>query len=395
MTPRLFQELCMSTRRFALFALPLVTLACHASSVPAPAPAESGAFVVTLGNDTVAVDQYTRVGDRIDGTFMQRAPRTIVTKYVITLTPTGMPSLYEVSQRLPDGGLVPPLNTRSTTVTFVGDSAMTQIQRDTLVTRRVLARSAFPYINFAVSMYAQPIAALRAANRDSAMFAIIGAGGNATPLAVVRKSPNRYWMIVGGFPTEVTTDDRGRVQTVDGARTTQHIVTQRQSAADVAALAAMFAQRGGVLSPRDTVNATIGAAQLWVDYGRPSARGRRVFGANGVIGDTIWRTGANAATQFTTNVPLTIAGQTVPAGTYTLWTVAIPGRYQLIINKQTKQWGTEYHADQDLVRVPLQATQLSQSVDRFTISVEPRGANAGVLRLQWDTTELTVPFTTP
>ena len=64
--------------------------------------------------------------------------------------------------RLPGGGLIPPNNTRSATVTFVGDSAITQIQRDTLVTRRVLARSAFPYINFAVSMYALPIAALRA-----------------------------------------------------------------------------------------------------------------------------------------------------------------------------------------------------------------------------------------
>jgi hypothetical protein len=386
----------MFTPRFALLALALTTVACRPSSAPAPSAAESGAYVVRLGNDTVAVDQYTRVGDRIEGTFMQRAPRTIVTKYVITMNPSGMPSLFEVSQRLPEGGLVPPTNTRSATVTFVGDSAITQIQRDTLITARRLARSAFPFINFAVSMTALPIAALRATNKDSAMYTIVAPGlGNPNPLAVVRKGPNRYWLILGGYPTEVTTDDAGHVLTVDGARTTQHIIARRQASVDVPGLAAMFAQRGGILSPRDTVNATVGAAQLWVDYGRPSARGRRVFGANGVLGDTIWRTGANAATQFRTNVPLTAAGQTIPAGTYTLWTVAVPGRYQLIFNKQVGQWGTEYHAEQDLVRVPLRATQLPAPVDRFTIAVDPAGGNAGVLHIRWDTMNLALPFTTP
>jgi hypothetical protein len=386
----------MSLLRAALLALVVTSLGCKTSSAPAPAPAESGAFVVTLGNDTIAVEQYTRVGDRIEGTFMQRSPRTIVTKYTITLNPSGMPSLYEVSQRQPDGSLVLPNNVRQATVTFTGDSAITQILRDTLVTRRVAARNAFPFLNLAVSLYALPIAALRAANQDSAMYAILGAGGqNPTPLAVVRKGPNRYWIILGTFPTEVTTDDRGRVLTADGARTTQHILTRRQASADVPALAAMFASRGGILSPRDTVNATVGSAQLWVDYSRPFARGRRVFGTNGVLGDTIWRTGANAATQFRTNVPLSVAGQTVPPGTYTLWTLAVPGRYQLIFNKQVGQWGTDYRPEQDLVRVPLQVAQLPQSVDRFTIAVEPSGGNAGVLRLRWDTTELALPFTTP
>jgi len=149
----------------------------------------------------------------------------------------------------------------------------------------------------------------------------------------------------------------------------------------------------GTLSPRDTVTATVGPAQLWVDYGRPSARGRRVFGANGVLGDTIWRTGANAATQFRTSAPLTIAGQTIPAGTYTLWTVAVPGRYQLIVNKEVGQWGTEYKRAQDLIRVPLEVRRLAQPLDRFTIGVDATGGNAGVLTLRWDTTELAVPFT--
>ena len=391
----------MSRYGLVLLAAAAATMGCHASSAPSPGAAESGAFVVKLGNDTVAVDSYRTVGDRIEGTFMQRSPRTIVTKYTITLGPGGVPALYEVTQRLPDGSLVPTNNAqlspvRSATVTFTGDSAITQIRRDSLITRRVAARNAFPFLNLAVSMYQLPINALLATQRDSVQFSAVGSGGgNANQFSIVRKGPNRYWILAGGYPTEVTTDNNGRVMTADGARTTQHILTMRQASADVPALAAMFAARGGVLSPRDTVNASVGSARLWVDYSRPSARGRRVFSANGVLGDTIWRTGANAATQLQTDAPLTIAGQTVPAGKYTLWTVAIPGRYQLVINKQVGQWGTEYHADQDLVRVPLQATQLPQPVDRFTIAVDPSGGNAGVLRIRWDTTELSVPFTTP
>ena len=112
---------------------------------------------------------------------------------------------------------------------------------------------------------------------------------------------------------------------------------------------------------------------------------------NGVLGDTLWRTGANAATQFKTDVDLTVAGAPVPAGMYTLWThTKRDGTYELVLNRQTGQWGTVYDRAQDLVRVPLTRAELPSPVERFTIMVEPRGS-AGVLKLAWDTTELSVP----
>lgn len=390
----------MSTTRLCLIAVAFAGLACHAASAPSPTVAQSGAFVITLGNDTIAVEQTMRVGDRIEGMVLQHAPRTQLTRYVVTLNPDGTPSLLEFTTRLPDGSVVPN-GARNVTVTFTGDSAITQVQRDTLATTRVAAKGAYPFIGSAYSLYALPIAAVRASKADSAALAIYGGGVRATAVNVLRKGENRYWVVVGGYPWEITTDARGQVQTVDGNRTTQHFWAKRQGTVDIAMLSAAWAQREretravGILSPRDTVNATVGSAQLWIDYGRPAARGRKVFGADGVLGDSIWRTGANAATQFRTNVNLTVAGQTVPAGTYTLWMVAIPGKYQLIFNKQTGQWGTEYHADRDLVRVPLQATSLPQFIDRFTIVVEPGAGTTGVLRLRWDTTELTLPFTVP
>lgn len=395
----------MSIPRFTLLALALASTACRGTS-SGPVPASANTYVHWLGKDTLAVEQFTRSGDRIEGTLVVHLPRTVVTRYAITLNPTtGRASALEYNTRLPDGGVVQQGNQqplRSVSITFGADSAVRRDQRDTVIVTRAAAREAFPYINYSIAFFQLAVSALRASNTDTAAYVMYTGGRATTPVGVARRSSAMYSVSVGGFPYQVVVGDRGVVEIVDGARTTQHFEAKRQEGRtlDVAALAATWGQRESqatravALSPRDTVNAAIGAAQLWVDYGRPTARGRKVFGANGVLNDSIWRTGANAATQFRTSVPLTIAGQTVPAGTYTLWTLAIPGRYQLIFNKQVGQWGTVYDAKQDLVRVPLTARQIPAVVDRFTIEIDPASAG-GVLKLRWDTTELSVPFTTP
>ncbi len=393
----------MATVRLTLSALALAALACQPSSAPQPT-AQSNTYLLRLGNDTLAVDQFTRSADRIEGTLVTHLPRTVVTRYTVTINPTtGMASQLVYNSRLPDGSMIVAPNNqpsvRQVTISFMGDSAMQQVQRDTVITVRALARNAFPYLNYSVAFFQLPVARLRAANADSATNAIYTGGRVTTPMLVRRTGSNQYSVSIGGFPYTVTTDNAGVIQSVDGARTTQHFIATRQGEIDAAALATAWAQRErdvrpiAALSVRDTTRATVGPAELWVDYGRPTTRGRRVWGPSGVLNDTIWRTGANAATQFRTNVPITIGGQVVPAGTYTLWTLAVPGRYQLIINKQTGQWGTQYDAKQDLVRIPLQARQLGQHVDRFTIAIEPTGAASGLLKLQWDMTELSVPFT--
>jgi hypothetical protein len=111
--------------------------------------------------------------------------------------------------------------------------------------------------------------------------------------------------------------------------------------------------------------------------------------ASGVLGDTLWRTGANAATQFRTDVDVVLGGKPVPAGTYTLWT-ATTGGYQLVVNKQVGQWGTVYDRNQDLVRIPLQETSVATPAERFTIAVEPQSPGA-LLELTWGTKRLSVP----
>jgi len=149
-----------------------------------------------------------------------------------------------------------------------------------------------------------------------------------------------------------------------------------------------------MLSPRDTTRATVGSAHLLVDYGRPSKRGREIFGGLVPYGE-VWRTGANAATTFVTDRDLVVGAVKVPAGTYTIYSVPAQSAdgWRLIINKQTKQWGTEYHEDQDLARIPMATTAVSPPVEQFTIKIVAKGSNGGELLYVWDTTQASVPFT--
>src|SRR6187399_1420151 len=98
-------------------------------------------------------------------------------------------------------------------------------------------------------------------------------------------------------------------------------------------------------SPHETTKATIDGAAISVTYGRPSVRGRKIMGALVPYG-TVWRTGADEATTLTTDKAIQIGGTSVPAGTYTLYTLPGESAWQLIVNKQTGQWGTEYDQKQ-------------------------------------------------
>jgi hypothetical protein len=146
-----------------------------------------------------------------------------------------------------------------------------------------------------------------------------------------------------------------------------------------------------VPSPRDSVELQVEGARLTVDYGRPSVRGRKIFGGIVPYGK-IWRAGANAATGFVTTTDLLIGGVTVPKGKYTLY--ALPGskEWMLIVNRQTGQWGTVYDAGRDLARVKMTKRLLREPVERFTIELVPQGTHGAVLRLMWERTLVTVPL---
>jgi hypothetical protein len=196
---------------------------------------------------------------------------------------------------------------------------------------------------------------------------------------------------------QATFDSANRMLTYSGARSTYKVEVNRLATPpDVQAVAQRFeateaAHGVTALSVRDTVHASIGNATFTVDYGRPLVRGRVLVG-NILPYDHVWRTGANAATQFTTSAPITLAGMRVPAGQYTLWTVPRTDGADLIVNRQTGQWGTEYDGTQDLAMAPMTTDTLGTPVEEFTISIAPTSKDRGALTMEWGPFRWTAPI---
>jgi hypothetical protein len=138
-----------------------------------------------------------------------------------------------------------------------------------------------------------------------------------------------------------------------------------------------------------------GPSRIAITYGQPHARGRKVEG--GLIPlDTVWRFGANTATTLHSDLDLTVGTVKVPRGDYSLFVLYTRVGWQLIVNRGTGQWGTDYDAAKDVGRVPLTARTLAEPEGSLTIYLVPDAAQPttgyadlrGVLRIKWGATEL-------
>ena len=157
------------------------------------------------------------------------------------------------------------------------------------------------------------------------------------------------------------------------------------------------------LSPHETITAVVDGSEVKIVYGRPYTKKpgtnevRKIWGGL-VPYDRVWRTGADEATLLTTTKPIAIGDLTLPAGTYSLFTLpASDGSAKLIINKRTGQWGIPYdetkEAANELGRVGLKKDTVEKPVDQFTMAVEKGPTGGGVLKMMWETTQYSVPFT--
>jgi len=137
-------------------------------------------------------------------------------------------------------------------------------------------------------------------------------------------------------------------------------------------------------SPSAKVSQLIGLTEVTVEYSRPAVRGRKIWGQL-VPYDKLWRTGANQATKITFSRTTTLAGQSVPAGSYALFTIPSKGAWTVILNKQADQSGSgsEYKAELDQVR--FQVTPKSAPMrERLTFQFSDFNDDQGVLDLEWE-----------
>ena len=137
-------------------------------------------------------------------------------------------------------------------------------------------------------------------------------------------------------------------------------------------------------SPPATATVKLHGQTITIHYNTPSIRGRKIFGGL-VPYDHWWRTGANPATTLVTPVALQIGKLDVPAGTYTLYT--LPSQrdaWMFIVNKQTGQWGTIYHQDQDLGRTPMEQNALAMPQETMSLSFANTHADQTQLHMKWE-----------
>ncbi len=143
-----------------------------------------------------------------------------------------------------------------------------------------------------------------------------------------------------------------------------------------------------------------GPARIAIDYGQPHLRGRNVIGMPGVVPwDSAWRTGANMATQLSTEVDITLGNTFIPRGVYTLFSLPTRNGWKLIVSKDVNQWGTDYDASKDFARIDLRQRTLAEPVESLTFwlipAIEPPTSTTlphGVLKFAWGNTELSTDW---
>jgi hypothetical protein len=319
----------------------------------------------------------------------------MVHHYEITLRADGSVSDYHLALHRVSGK-----DEGSIDIRFDRDSAIVHPSEGK--EQRFAARETFPIFANTIAPIDVVVLHARATKRDSTGVDEVPAFGpyrtRETP--VVFLAHDSLWLGNPRAPLRARLDSDGHLAGLSAAASTTRTETRRVKAYDLYAQVSHFPnvpdsvdiQGVPSISPRDTVRVTVGNASIMIDYGRPSVRGRAVF-SHGVLGDTMWRTGANAATQIVVTRDLVVGHDTLRAGKYSVWTRVAPDNagYSLVFNSQTGQWGTEHHSDRDVLSVPLAVEQLPAPVEKFTIRVVPRGARSQ-LRLEWASTALTVPL---
>ncbi len=146
------------------------------------------------------------------------------------------------------------------------------------------------------------------------------------------------------------------------------------------------------LSPPAETSVTIAGKAIRINYSAPSMRGRKIFGGLEPYG-RVWRAGANEATALHTDANLDIGGLSVPKGDYTLWVYLDPKQWQLVVNKETGQWGLDYNPTHDLGRVKMDMSKPPKPVETYKMTLASLGANQGKLQFAWENTVAEVGIT--
>lgn len=377
------------------------------------APVKRYGFLTMLGHDTISVEAITRQGNTLTTDEVDRFPRVRIRHTVVKLNDDGGIRHLVMDIHTPSE---PSAQRDRKVIADVSDNKVHLSKTDSTGTvKRDFATGGSIIVAHVPQMYSLYelyfAAALKATaathatagkpvqmkqfyiDREFDRFPL--GDVTVTPLADNRVDVIHDWLSGTG---EAVMDSGDNMLSYSGARSTYRVeVKQLTVPPDVKSIAARFAANetasGNVksLSVRDSVRAQIGNATFAVDYSRPLLRGRTLLG-DVIPYDRVWRTGANAASQFSTSTPIKLGALLVPAGTYTLFTAPHTNGVDLIVNKRTGEWGTEYNGSFDLGTARMTSEIASAPVEAFTISIAPIDKKHGNLLFEWGSFRWSVPI---
>jgi len=376
-------------------------------------PAERYGFLTMLGHDTISIESTTRQGNTLTSDEVDRFPRVEIRHTVVNLNDDGSIQHLVMDIQTPSE---PPgqrdrkvfADVANNKVHLSKTDSIGTVNRDfptggSIVVAHVPQMYSLYELYFAAALKQAAASKLAAGSpvqmrqfyidREFDRFPL----GHATVtlLDSGKLEITHDWLSGTG---EAIMDSSYNMLSYSGDRTTYKVQVKRLTTPpDIKPIADRFVAKetaaGNVksLSVRDTTRAQIGNAMFTVDYGRPLLRGRTLLG-DVIPYDRVWRTGANAATQFTTSTPIRLAGIQVPTGTYTLFTAPHTNGVDLIVNKQSGQWGTEYNGSLDLGTARMVSEVATATVEEFTISIIPSDDRHGTLVLEWGSLRWIAPI---
>jgi hypothetical protein len=142
-------------------------------------------------------------------------------------------------------------------------------------------------------------------------------------------------------------------------------------------------------SQHAVVKQRIGITDITVNYHRPLANGRQVWGKLVPYGQ-VWRAGANENTTITFSDPVTIEGQPLDKGTYGLHMIPGENQWTVIFSKNSTSWGSfTYKQDEDALRVTVKP-QIAEPHDALAYDFDDVKSDSTVVTLRWE--KVAVPF---
>ena len=143
-------------------------------------------------------------------------------------------------------------------------------------------------------------------------------------------------------------------------------------------------------SPLCKISQDIALTNVTIEYSRPGAKGRKIFGGL-VPFDKVWRTGANAATKITLKQDATIGGKDIPARDYSIYTIPGENEWTVMFNNKL-DGGMNYPEGDDQIRFQVKPEKLTDFVETFTIEFSDITDTSANIVLSWENTKVKFPI---